>query len=526
MVGIHRRPRPIFHSIRLRSFVIVVPLVASYGLAALAQQPDDEPQTEVSSAGNQADGGVGGSEGNRDREGESLTIVELSQLCRRLSEDDEVARRQAATRIIASGPSSVQTIQRRLQRELRSAPGDLGKLLDRLSPDVRGQKLPPSDENPPFDLLPQLLSEPRDDETGRTVVEATEVVTLLRALLEVESTAASRLIVQYGVRERGVFKAEVARNVTRLGEKSLPALILTTQHPRESVSELANELLGWLRRTTRGRQVQVRDPGTLAEILSVYGELSDRDTIPVLLSFSGSEKALVREAARASLLRYGTAILWPARTRYENFTGEEPSRRWGWQELARHLFEAQDQARMAQAEQAMSEGLRLAGTGDHEAMLAQFEKLLSRWPDYERRDEMVPGMLSYADVLEKQGDRARARGLRAQVLLLDPSGSRASEMESKILLQSVESGLARGIADPASLARLEELGHDTDRIDAVRDHISERTERPPPHTFRLVAAVGLAVLGLGVLGLLVMRALPSSKKSVQSKKDGPADGSG
>ena len=373
----------------------------------------------------------------------------------------------------------MQTIRHRLKRDLRSAPGDLEKLLDRLSPDVRGRKLPPRGEDLPFDLLPPLLSEPRDDDTERTIVEATEVVTLLRALLEVESTAASRLIIQYGVRERGVFKAEVARNVTRLGEKSLPALILTTQHPNESVAEQANELLDWLGRRTRGRQVQVRDPGTLAEILTVYGELSDRDTIPVLLSFSGSEKALVREAARASLLRYGTAILWPARTRYENFTGEEPSRRWGWEELARRLFEAQDRARMAQAEQAMTKGLRLASDGDHEAMLAQFEKLLSRWPDYERRNEMVPGIMRYAEILEKRGDRARARSLRTQILLLDPSSSQTSTMESKILLHSVEAGLARGIADPESLDRLEELEHDADRVGALREHISARTDRPP-----------------------------------------------
>jgi hypothetical protein len=496
----------------MRPILAVVLLAEAYCFDASAQQAEeDESGEETANRGERSDS-------TETAEEESLTIVELSQLCHRLAENDENARRDAATRIIASGPSSVQTIHRRLKRELRSAPGDLEKLLDRLSPDVRGQKLPPRHEDPPFDVLPPLLAEPRDDDSGRTVVEATEVVTLLRALLEVESTPATRLIIQYGVRERGVFKAEVARNIVRLGEKSLPALILTTQHPRESIAELAHELLDWRNRTSRGRQVQVRDSGTLAEILAVYGELSDRDTIPVLLSFSGSESSQVRAAARSSLLRYGTAILWPARTRYENFTGEEPSRRWGWEELARRLFEAQDRARMAQAEQAMSEGLRLARAGHHEAMLAQFEKLLSRWPDYERRNEMVPGILDYAQELESRGERSRARRLRAQVLLLDPSETQRSEIESKLLLYVVESGLARGIADPESLDRLDQLEHEDDRVEDLRAHIEERTERPPPHTYRLVAAIGLALLGLGLLGLLVMRAMPSSKGPAQAKK--------
>lgn len=505
MAGTRRRPRSVLGPVRLS----LVALLLLLGATARAEPGPVAGQAPAETPA--ADGA------------EALTLPELTQLCQRLREPDPEARREASARIIAAGPASVQTIRLRLRRDLLAAPGDIERLLDRLSPDVRGGRLPPRTEIPPFDLLPPLLAEQgEDDDARRVVAEAAEVVTLLRALTAAGDTAATRLIVQHGTRERGVFKAEVARDVLRLGTRALPAVLLTTRHPDDGVARFGTELLGWLHWNDTGSQVQVRDPAMLAEVLAVFGELADRDKIPVLISFSGSEHAAVREAARASLLRYGPSILWPARAQFESFTGQEPDRSWGWQELARRLFEAQDQARMAQAEQAMEEGLRLAAARDYPAMLSRFEQVLARWPRYERRGEMVPGLLAFADELDGRRQRAQAARLRARALLLVPEGAEADALRARLQLDDAERALARGIADPAQLDRIERAapGVGGARIAALRARIADRTERHSPYFYRLVAVVGLALFALGCLGLFVVRAVIGDRAKGRGGEDG------
>lgn len=442
---------------------------------------------------------------------EALRSSELAVLCQQLGASSGDERGVAAARIVAAGPSSVATITDRLNRDLRSAPGDIERLLADVGGGLAPQQLPPRDEDPLLDVLPALLARERDESNARLLHEVTEVVVLLRALGEARTTPATRALLRYGPRERGVFQAEIARDVRRAGEAALPGLIQSTSHPSDDVVELATSLLRWVRRPTAGQQVQVRDPAVLAEILTVYGERGDRDTIPVLLAFTGSEIPPVREAARAAVIRFGRAILWPARIKYENFTGVEPDRGWGWQELSRRLFEAQDAARAAQVEQAMSEALEHTRAARYEEMLAGFDQILGRWPQYERRAEMVPGLVAFADRLEAAGDRARARDLLHQALVLAPEGDAARVIRARLLLVQVEADLARGVADPVKLRRIEELGLESERTAALDQRIRSRTETPPPTYYRMVAAVGLALFGLGCLGLLVIRLFPAQR---------------
>lgn len=497
MARFRRRPRPLHHPLRLT----VAALILSLGAPAVGQQE--------TAAAQEAEEGE-----------EALTILELSSLCRQLRSEDDAERSQAIERIIAAGPSSLNGLRLRLRRDRRASPYAMHELLDELGPDVQGQRLPPQDETPPFDLIPPLLEAPREDEDQqRTIEDALEIVVLLRALTAADTTAASRVMIQHGVRERGAFRAEIARNLLRLGENAIPALLQTTQHPNESVAALAVELLEWLNRSTAGRQVQVRDPNTLAEILSVYGEIADREAIPVLLSFTGSEVAAVRRAARASLRRYGGAILWPARTKYENFTGEEADRRWDWEELTERLFEAQDQARMAQAEQSMAAGLRHAEAGEFEQMMASYEKILGRWPLYERRQEMIPGLIAFADELERQGELERSRRVLAQALLLDPDSEGAGGLEARLAMRSLEHELRRGVATPRSLERLDSLDRSpTLRTEPLQTLIERRTRSASPRSYRMIAAVGLALIAFGLFGLLLLRELSSA--SGRSRGDG------
>jgi len=450
-------------------------------------------------------------------ESDALSRNELTDLCLQLASVTEEERQGAVKRIIAAGASSVPTISERLKRDLRSAPAELEDLLQDVADGRSLKRLPRREEEPPLDSLPKLLAMERGAENERALREVTEVVVLLRALSEARTTPAVSSMLRYSPRERGVFRPEVARNAKRTGDAAIPALIRNTRNPNARVAELSEELLQWLQKSTPGQQVQVRDPAVRAEILTVYGEHGDRDTIPVLLSFSGSENSHVREAARSAVMSFGRAILWPAKIKYENFTGEEPRRSWRWQELAKRLFDAQDQARMNQAEKTMERGLELAGEEQWGEMMSCYDKILGRWPQYERRAEMVPGMIAYSEVLDTQNKRIAARDLVHQALLLDPEGERANELRGKLLRQEIEAELERGVADLTDLQRLESLGHDSDQVEELSTRIRNRTERFAPRFYKTVAAVGLAVIGFALLGFLVMRQYPKEAPSSDEK---------
>ena len=440
----------------------------------------------------------------------ALTEAELHDLCVALDDDDEQTRRLAAARIVAAAPSSVEAIRRRLVRDLRAAPAELLEVMDARTPGRPGRSLPLRRGGGQPDLLEALLSSdrPTDEATRRALREVTEVLALFEALTETGTTEAVAIVVRYGVRERGVFRAAAGRAILRLGDRAIPALIAMGRHPSEDVAAFASEVLSWLERATPGQQVQVRDPAVLAEVLSIQGRQGNRDTIPVILAFTGSEHADVRQAAREAALRYGRAILWPARAKYENFTGEAADRGWSHEELARRLFDAQDRARLAQAEHAMEAALDAARAGNHAEMLRRFELVLGRWPLYDRRGEMVPGLVAYAEELLRRGDRRKAREVLGRAALLETDQSRVDDLRTRLELLDLEDSIARGVADREALDRLLALAPHDETVRRLSRDVDRRASRPSPAFYRSLAAAGLAAFGLACLGLLVLRMTP------------------
>ena len=509
MARIHRRPRSVHHPVWLISSIFCLTSTVLFG--ERTARAESEPSSEQTDAGPSPEGAP------IEGESDALSRDELTDLCIQLASAAEEERQASAVRIIAAGASSVPTISERLRRDLRSAPAELEDLLEDVADGRSLKRLPPREEDPPLDALSKLLAAERGGSNERALKEVTEVVVLLRALSEARTTKAVGAMLRYSPRERGVFRPEIARNSKRTGDAAIPALIRNTRHPNGKVAEFSTELLQWLRKSTPGTQVQVRDPAVRAEILTVYGEHGDRDTIPVLLSFSGSENSHVREAARSAVMSFGRAILWPAKIKYENFTGEEPRRDWRWRELAKRLFDAQDQARMNQAEQTMERGIAHAADEQWEEMMGCYDEILGRWHQYERRAEMVPGMVSYAVVLDGQGKQGRARELMHQALLLDPSGERSQELRGKLLQQEIEAELERGVADILDLRRLEALGHDPEEVEELMNRIRDRSDSYAPGFYKSVAAIGLALFGFACLGFLVMRQYPKPTRTRQGK---------
>jgi hypothetical protein len=447
-----------------------------------------------------------------DDEGENAT--ELAELCRRLAAPELEQRQQALTDLLAAGPSLREAIGAHLQFHLTAAPLHVLQLLNEHAPDSTGRQLPRRPATPPHDLLPSLLEQtPGDEGRGLVIKETTTVVALLRALTQEPSYRGAQLLLTQVPRDRGVFRPEIARNILRLGDHALPVLLRARAHPEREIARFATRLLEWLDRTDPGRQVQLRNSAVLAELLRVYGDVAERAAIPVLLSFSGSEDTEVRDAARGALRRFGAAILWPTRTTYENFTGEPAQRRWGWQELARRLFQAQDDARLAQAERAMNQALEAQSRGDHEAMMEGFRQILARWPHYDRRPEMVPGIIAYAEAEAAADAPAAARHLLTQALMLAPQGPHAVRAKALLTLWTYRASLAHGVADAPPLADLAHAASVLPEAQDLHDTIvATLTPKPSILASPNYGIAGIALLGLALLAFFILR-LVGGKRS-------------
>ncbi len=142
-------------------------------------------------------------------------------------------------------------------------------------------------------------------------------------------------------------------------------------------------------------------------------------------------------------------------------------------------------------------------------MLREFRSILARWPLYERRREMVPGMGAYGDALLKKGETSHARDVLREASLLAQPQERTT-LESKLLTIDAALALERGVADRALIERACQLAPTDQAPQRLLNHVDQRIDRPAPHTYRLVATVGILIFGLAFLGLLVVRVLPGA----------------
>ncbi len=97
-----------------------------------------------------------------------------------------------------------------------------------------------------------------------------------------------------------------------------------------------------MRRVTPGETVQQRDNALLADILRAFGSVRQADAMRVVISFVNSDRAQVREAARWAVSQYGRDTIHALRDAYEMYEGRDPEMAWGWERVARELYQAAD----------------------------------------------------------------------------------------------------------------------------------------------------------------------------------------
>lgn len=400
-----------------------------------------------------------------------------------LASNDAEARKSAAKSVGELGPESVPAITKKLEALRKSSSPQVQTL-------VKGTKVEGGD-------LCDALA--RNGGEGPPFATAIQTAAMLRALAHVGTTPAVRQIVKVGGDHGLAFRPEIVRILKALGDKAVPALLetKTTELRHWGYNQL--EAMG---KRVPGDAVQTKDNEVLADVLQAFANVHEMDALPVILSFVNSDRVHVRNAARESVTRYGQDAIWKLREAYANVTGKSAPDGWTAADAARELFAAYDRFRLQEVYGLLEEGLALEKSGKLDEAIAAFDKVLARQPMLDRRGEMVPAYVAYAQRIEDD-DPVKALSIFRKAARLAPNGPRTSQIEAEIAYLEGKELLARGIADTERFERALALdpSHTKARaeLERLETDVEARQERlrwyAAAAAVILVALVGIVLFG-------------------------------
>jgi tetratricopeptide (TPR) repeat protein len=454
-------------------------------------------------------------------EPDPTALKELERLLERLGSEDERARTDARSAIGEVGPSIVPAVRHRVRdvqasidREAAARVLEAARKVGRKARkgkedgkpaegkgDKKG-KVRKDDEGDDGDWLDFLLANPHPgDKSWQDLVR---IYGMTRMLATVGTTPAVREMVQLYAHFGDLVRIDLQRQIAKLRDKAVPALIEARQHDAKVVERWANKELDVLGRAIPGEAVASNDTQILADVLRAYGRTRDVDAARVILSFCNSDRVQLRDAARESLAAIGEAGVWQIRDQYLGLTGEKPPRAWTWDRLARELFALYDRQRLAEIHKLMDEGAAAAGAGDVAAAVDAFDKVLARAPLFERRREMAAAYIARAGQLE-DGHRDEAMAMMRKALRLDPQGERARNVEARIACLEGELSVEQGAPDRTAFERALTLDAASECARRGLASLEEKAIERQSYVKRYVGAAAVGVAALIAMLVLARR---------------------
>jgi tetratricopeptide (TPR) repeat protein len=477
-------------------------------------------------------------------EPDPAALQELDRLLDRLTADDARARTDARGAIAEVTPGTVAAMRVRIAelrgsldrkeaqlvledarkagrkglREKEKAEGKAGKTKDasknKASKDGAGGK---SSKDKPAskaekekeseddgDWLDFVLATPRPkNDTWRDLVK---LLAMERMLANVGTTPAVRELIQLYSYFGEFLRIDLQRQVAKLRDRAVPALIEARQHDAKIVQRFANKQLDALGRAIPGEAVGVTEPQVLADVLRAYGRTRDVDAVRVVLSFCNSDRIQLRDAAREAITAIGEPGIWQLRDAYLNQTGNKAPREYTWDRIARELFGMYDRARLAEVYKLMDAGSAHAAASKYAEATEAFDKVLARSPVFERRKEMVGAYVERAKQLDSKG-REEALEMLRKALRLDPKGDRARKIEAEIAYLEGMLLIERGTPDKFPLTKAIELDPTNDRARQALASLEQQKVAPQKSQLRRYVAAG----GVGLLAVIAMILLARRK---------------
>lgn len=290
--------------------------------------------------------------------------------------------------------------------------------------------------------------------------ELVQLLGCVRLLGSIGTTEAVRELLHLRANFGDMLRLDLSRQIAKLGDRAVAALHEAKRHDAVIVQRFAALELDKLGRVTPGEAVAVRDPDALADVLRAFGRNRDVDAVGVLLSFANHDRKKVREAAREALTGIGDAARWQLRDAWQDLSGEKAERSVPWDVLAKRIFWAYDQSRLAELQRLADEGFDAAKSNDHARAVGVFDRVLARDPLFERRRDMSSSYVAVARATPIERGEERLAMLR-KARRLDPESEEASKLDADIAYVEARLLIADGRPDRFLLERAIELdpGH-------------------------------------------------------------------
>jgi hypothetical protein len=453
-------------------------------------------------------------------------LEELDARLTKLCSGDEAERDAARREVLEVGPKAVPALRFRLAATAESTKHDelkelLLKIRKKARDDARDEQAADGKrgrvKTPDYFEMAIEHAEPK----SKLWCSLASVLAESRMLAQIGTVEAVRGLIDVYVRYGEFLRVDTQLQLEALGDRAVPALIEARRHPAEKIVKWSLRELDALGKAIPSEAVQTTDLQVLSDVLRAYGRVRDPDAARIVVSFSNSERAQVREAARQAIAMLGEVGSWQLRDTYETVVGKKPPRDWNWERTARELFGEFDRLRSAEVGKLYEAGAAAREHGDLEGMRKAFDQVLTRSPDYPKQSELASAYLDYAQKnLAKSPVNALAALRRVERL------GKGTELEKKAtslrLTLEAEALADGGIADRTLLARALEADPKNSR---AREGLSrfERGEIKTDDSSRYygAGAIGLVALG-GILVVLVRgrRGEPDSPKAEGEPRSG------
>jgi len=357
-------------------------------------------------------------------------------------------------------------------------------------------------KTPDYLLMASEHAEPK----SKLWCSLTSVLAASRMLAQIGTVEAVRGLIDVYVRYGEFLRVDTQLQLEALGDRAVAALIEAKRHPAEKIAKWANRELDALGKGIPSEAVQTNDLQVLSDVLRAYGRVRDPDAARIVVSFANSERAQVREASRQAIAMLGEVGAWQLRDTYETVVGKKPPRDWNWERTARELFAEFDRLRSAEVSKLYEAGVAARDKGDLEGMRKAFDQVLTRNPDYSKRDELAAAYLDYAQKnLEKNPQTALDALRRAERL---GKGSELEKTATSLRLTLEATALATtGIADRTLLTRALEVN--PSNAQAQRELARfDRGEAKSDDSYRYVGAGAIGVVALAGILFVLLRKQP------------------
>jgi tetratricopeptide (TPR) repeat protein len=416
----------------------------------------------------------------------------LQTLLEQLVSNDRNMRRAAARSIEAIGPAGTSAMAEDLAKLRPGRPS--AEVLA-----VLARAHGTADAAETLDRLDALLDLPPQDADA---AYAQTVVTLcvVRALARTATPDAVAAFVPVALDAHGAFAPDVTRHLTALGERATAGLVLASHGHSPVVGKWAASELEALGTRTPGDAVQTKSKEVLADVLTAYGTVHDADALSVVMSFVNADRRLVRDAAREALVRYGDVAVPKLRETYGLLSGEAPPLDWPAAWLRKKLFEALDRVRLEDVDARVRTGLAMAEAGHFAEAVADFDDVLARQPDWDRKSELVPAYVFDAQALLAT-DKKLAATVFEKALALDPAGPRAAQIKSALALLEGEALEARGVTDEEPFRRALALDPSNEAAAAALERMNDAAGARRKAWERRFIEAGAA---LGIISALIL----------------------